>query len=88
MIIQQHSSGLFLDLDGTLIDSLPGIEFSIRQAVNAVLPNSNLSDIRSYIGPPIHDIFRKLVGTQSPDVEEALLRIFREVYNGEGWRQS
>jgi phosphoglycolate phosphatase len=83
-----RTAGLLVDLDGTLIDSFPGIAFAIRTAVEFVLPSRSLQDVRSFIGPPIREIYRKLLGEQPPEIEDELIRIYRSVYDSEGWRQS
>ncbi len=47
------------DLDGTLIDSGPGITGSLRVAFAQVgLPVPD--DLRSFVGPPIHDSMRRV----------------------------
>ena len=84
MTLPKRTPALLLDLDGTLIDSLPGIEGSIREAVAAVLPGRSLPPVRDLLGPPIRDIFRGLIGPQPLDVEESLVLAFRTFYDREG----
>jgi phosphoglycolate phosphatase len=65
---------VLFDLDGTLVDSLPGI----TAAVNAVLATSySPQDIRQYVGPPLHDWLGPLSGRD--DVDE-LVAEYRRVY--------
>lgn len=46
---------ILFDLDGTLLDSLPGIAFSVREACRMVgLPEPNIN-LRSLLGPPHQD---------------------------------
>jgi len=75
---------IVFDLDGTLVDSLPGIEESARIAITRVLPEVEMPDLRALIGPPIAAMFSKLW----PDLEtkrmEDLLREFRSHYDNEG----
>src|SRR6266851_3783302 len=69
---------LFFDLDGTLLDSLPGIAFSIVQAF----------DLGEAIGPPIRTILA-LAATQATDSDLDLLeRAFRSSYDSEGWQRT
>ena len=75
------------DLDGTLIDSLPGIEFSIRTAMaQCGVPQQNI-DLRSIIGPPIRVILGKLAETPDSDLAE-LEGAFRRSYDSEGWTKT
>jgi phosphoglycolate phosphatase len=79
---------LFFDLDGTLLDSLPGIAFSIEQAFSACgLPMQAL-DLGEVIGPPIRAILA-LASTRATDSELNLLeRAFRSSYDSEGWQKT
>lgn len=53
-------STVIFDLDGTLIDSLPGIEASTRHAVAECLPDRVLPSMRELIGPPIASMLGNL----------------------------
>jgi phosphoglycolate phosphatase len=59
---------ILLDLDGTLIDSQPGILSSCRAALRALghTPDPSL-DLSSMIGPPIEDIMRLLLEPYGDD---------------------
>ena len=51
---------ILLDLDGTLIDSAPGIYSSLRHAFSAHgLPVPDDATLRTFVGPPIHDSMRR-----------------------------
>src|SRR5258708_7666093 len=79
---------LFFDLDGTLLDSLPGIAFSIEQAFAACgLPMQAL-DLGEAIGPPIRTILA-LASTHATDSDLNLLeRAFRSSYDSVGWQKT
>ncbi|MDP2998812.1 MAG: HAD hydrolase-like protein [Bryobacterales bacterium] len=81
-------TGVFFDLDGTLVDSLPGIHFAIRQAFASCGRIAPGMDVRGLLGPPIDSIFRIL----APDVSDVelreLVRAFRSCYDAEGWQLS
>ncbi len=65
---------VLFDLDGTLVDSLPGI----TAAVNTTLGTSYSADeIRPYVGPPLHDWLGVLSG--APDID-ALVAEYRSIY--------
>ena len=70
-------TAVFLDLDGTLVDSRPGIVAALAHAFNSVgrgdLADSDLSWM---LGPPLVDSFTKL-GFDDPDV---LLQAYRSHY--------
>lgn len=79
---------IFFDLDGTLLDSLPGIAFSIEQAFAICgLPMQPI-DLGEAIGPPIRTILA-LAATQATDSDLDLLeRAFRSSYDAEGWQKT
>src|SRR4051794_10201496 len=79
---------VLFDLDGTLIDSLPGIEASARAAVAAVLPERSLLSLRPYIGPPLPIMLRRVLGDLAEDVLARLVTAFRNHYDAAGWRTS
>jgi phosphoglycolate phosphatase len=50
---------VIFDLDGTLIDSLPGIAWSVDVALRSCgLPPAE-RDLGPFIGPPVRDILRQ-----------------------------
>jgi phosphoglycolate phosphatase len=79
---------VIFDLDGTLVDSLPGIEASTRHAIAACLPGRALPPLRDLIGPPI----ATMLGNVWPDLPEPELErvvaAFRAHYDAEGCRLS
>jgi phosphoglycolate phosphatase len=79
---------VLFDLDGTLVDSLPGIEFSVREAFKSCkfpVPNENL---REMIGPPIRTILSRAGNVVEESTLNALERAFRASYDGEGWQRA
>jgi phosphoglycolate phosphatase len=78
----------FFDLDGTLLDSLPGIVFSIKEAFAACgLPMQPI-DLGEIIGPPIRTILA-LAAKEATDSELDLLeRAFRNSYDSNGWQKT
>lgn len=71
---------LLLDLDGTLVDSAPGILASMRSAVAQLgAPVPEATNLDWVIGPPIRDVFRQLLGGRAHP-EEAL-RLYRQRYS-------
>jgi phosphoglycolate phosphatase len=79
---------LLFDMDGTLLDSLPGIAYSIKTALDAAgLPEFTF-DLRQLIGPPIRTILSRVAKTDDPALLDTLERHFRASYDSEGWRIS
>jgi phosphoglycolate phosphatase len=75
-------------MDGTLLDSLPGIAYSVQAAFTAAgLPDRHFN-LRQLIGPPIRTILSSAAETDDPALLDTLERHFRTSYDREGWRQS
>ena len=67
---------ILFDLDGTLVDSLPGITWAARAALAEVQPGSELPDLRPLLGPPIREIFLRVLPDALPAMLTALEREF------------
>jgi phosphoglycolate phosphatase len=62
------------DLDGTLVDSVPGIWASIRFAAAELgLPEPTTDQLRSMVGPPLWEGFAAAFGLAGDDVDRAVL---------------
>lgn len=70
-----------LDLDGTLIDSYPGILASCRAALRALghAPDESL-DIRRFIGPPLEEIMQVLLQSYGDDRVDEAVAAYRRHY--------
>jgi phosphoglycolate phosphatase len=79
---------ILFDQDGTLLDSLPGIEFSIRAAFRACQLPEPLENLRKLIGPPIRSILARVGHIDEPGRLDALEQAFRDSYDSEGWQQT
>ncbi len=79
---------VIFDLDGTLIDSLPGIEFSVKAAFASCGIPCLTADLRKMIGPPIRSILSRAGGTTDPALLGNLESAFRASYDCDGWRKS
>jgi phosphoglycolate phosphatase len=79
---------ILFDLDGTLLDSIPGIEYSVRAAFAAADLDEYAFDLRQWIGPPIRTILSNVARTEDPVLLDALERAFRASYDAEGWRKT
>jgi phosphoglycolate phosphatase len=76
------------DLDGTLVDSLPGIAVSIEYALRSVGYQPNVADWRPFVGPPLD----RMIGDALPSLPTRLLpavtAAFREHYDTDGLLQT
>ncbi len=65
---------MLFDLDGTLVDSVPGIWASIRVAAAELgLPEPTPEQLRSMVGPPLEEGFAAAFGIGADDVARAVL---------------
>ena len=80
------AGSVLLDLDGTLIDSYPGIQASCLAALRALghVPDETL-DIRSVIGPPIEDIMHVLLQPYGDDRVGEAVAAYRRHYGESGF---
>ena len=79
---------VIFDLDGTLVDSFPGIAQAACAACARIVPGRPVPDFRPFIGPPIRQIFRRALDESQETVVDALEAAFRAAYDGGAWRQS
>ena len=73
------------DLDGTLIDSEPGVVLSIRRAfeqIGAPVPEADV--LRSWIGPSFQQSFPTVLGEDMARTEAAIAA-YRDHYLADGW---
>lgn len=75
---------ILFDLDGTILDSAPGIMASLAFTFEKLgIPVPSPVDMLAYIGPPILDSFTGLAG-MTPEEAQNALGIYREKYLAEG----
>jgi phosphoglycolate phosphatase len=64
---------VLFDLDGTLVDSTPGIWASVRAAAAALgLPEPTPGHLRAMVGPPLQDGFAGVLRLAGDDVDRAV----------------
>jgi phosphoglycolate phosphatase len=77
--VPQFSCILF-DLDGTIVDSAPGITATLAYTFGQLgLPIPTPAELVAYVGPPILDSFRDLAGF-TPEQSQRALDIYRPQY--------
>ncbi|HEY4225390.1 MAG TPA: HAD hydrolase-like protein [Pseudolysinimonas sp.] len=77
-------TAILFDLDGTIVDSAPGITATLAYTFERLgLPVPTPAELLAWVGPPILDSFRDLAGF---DVEQSqrALDIYREKYLSTG----
>lgn len=81
---------LIFDLDGTLIDSKDGIVKSVNHALRACgFPELDEGrDLSWFVGPPLRDGFKELVGATDNALVEKLVASYRERYSRVGLFES
>jgi phosphoglycolate phosphatase len=81
-------TSVVFDLDGTLVDSVPGIERAALAAFAEIVPGVSLPPLRPLIGPPVREVLRAVVPDADDAAIDALAARFRFFYDAEGWRYS
>src|SRR3954471_4991166 len=84
--VMTPARSVLLDLDGTLIDSQPGILASCLAALRALghQPDETL-DIKRAIGPPLEDIMRVLLQPYGDDRVGEAVAAYRQHYGESGF---
>lgn len=77
---------VLFDLDGTLVDSVPGIQWSVEEAMRECGLDCVCPDLTASIGPPIRAILAMAAATRDPGMLDRLETAFRLAYDGGGWR--
>ena len=76
----KHYTHLFLDLDGTLSDSAPGIVRSAQYALEAFgIHVDNLDDLLCFVGPPLEESFQEFYHL-TPSQADEVVKVYRRRY--------
>jgi phosphoglycolate phosphatase len=79
------SGSLFFDLDGTLTDPRQGITRCIRHALDGVqVPAPTDAELTRWIGPPLVNSFRNLLGHDRSDLVARAVSLYRERFGTVG----
>jgi phosphoglycolate phosphatase len=79
---------VFYDLDGTLVDSRPGIEASLRAAFAAHAPGVEPPPLGTLLGQPLAGLLRGVLPGLDRATLAAVAATFTEHYDADGWRLS
>lgn len=79
---------VLFDLDGTLVDSRPGIEASAKAALAIVRPDATLPPLDGLLGLPLDRLVEALGSSLDADEREAVAAAFVGHYDTVGWLAS
>src|SRR6266403_2072424 len=82
---------VLFDLDGTLTNSLPGIARSIQHVLRILSPGAAIpseADLRWCVGPPLRELFQRLLITTDQSLIEKAVKLYIERYERIGFRES
>lgn len=77
---------ILFDLDGTVIDSKPGITHCIRYALDKKGISCEDSVLDKMVGPPFRVSMSEFLGLDMPTIEE-LITLYRGIYESDGWKE-
>lgn len=82
--MEKKFDAVLLDFDGTFADTGVGIFNSVRVAIAAMnMRQLDQKQLRTFIGPPIHDSFKRELGLTDEQCDFAVQK-YREVYGKRG----
>ncbi len=81
-------AAVFYDLDGTLVDSRPGIEASLRAAFAVHVPGVEPPPLDTLLGRPLADLLRGVLPGLDRATLAAVAVTFTEHYDAHGWHLS
>ena len=72
---------VLLDLDGTMVDSEPGVQSAVR---HALIPGFGITptkdELEEFMGPPLSDVLPRIFELNDPADEKLFFELFRAVY--------
>ncbi len=87
MDLLQIEAVLF-DLDGTIIDSYPGIQKAFNNAYRKLYSAENKISLKPFIGPPITEILSKVNAETDIHKINAFVKLFKDCYDTEDFKSS
>jgi len=72
---------VLLDLDGTIIDSEPGVQSALRHAlVTGFGISPTQAELEEFMGPPLSEVLPRVYGLTDPADEQRFFELYCEVY--------
>jgi phosphoglycolate phosphatase len=79
-LVEMKYTTVLWDLDGTILNSGPGVFDSFRKTFDAInFPQPTDAQLRTFIGPPLRDTFRDILGF-TPEQTQRALEVYRDFY--------
>jgi len=79
---------ILFDLDGTVVDSQPGILASCRAALRALGHEPGDLDVGALIGPPLEEVLAKVLGRFGDDRVDEAVAAYRRHYGTTGLKET
>jgi phosphoglycolate phosphatase len=79
---------MLFDLDGTVVDSKPGILASCTAALRSLGHQPDSLDIGTLIGPPLEDVMADILGQFGDDRVAEAVRAYRDHYGSAGFLET
>ena len=91
-VMAERVGAFVFDLDGTLVDSVPGIGAALAEAFRSIgrtVPEDNFAArLRRAIGPPIRVVAKRIEPGLTDDETLAIELAYRPLYDNDGWRET
>lgn len=78
---------IIFDLDGTLIDSAPGIIESFRNAFHKIYNEDCTQNITALIGPPIDQVLKSINNESNVEIINSFVEEFKSHYDIVGYKK-
>jgi phosphoglycolate phosphatase len=80
---------IIFDLDGTLIDSFPGISASFRYTLAALgYQEPSDEEVRLAVGPGLHAALENLLNSKDADLLQNAVKLYRSFHDSDGFKKS
>ena len=75
---------IIFDLDGTVIDSGPGVTHAVQYSLNKMgITVEDAGSLKHFIGPPLYDSYQRYYGFDKAQQDRAI-EYYREYYEEKG----
>ena len=81
--MKKNYNHILFDLDGTLTDSAEGVTRSVQHALKQYSIDASLEELKSFIGPPLHQSFIDVYGFSKQEAHRAV-EYYRDYYSDVG----
>ncbi|MBQ3829904.1 MAG: HAD family hydrolase [Spirochaetales bacterium] len=86
---ERERKAVIFDLDGTLLDTYPGMFLSANKALLSLgMKTADPVEFRKFIGPPLRTSFRVGCGMTDEKVIEEICPIYLKIYHDEGYKHA